>query len=205
MASFILWVTISAVSLFFSTILSEISSTFAAVLGSRAAVCSSKSRRSGFWKAAISSVIACLCPPERRPTLLLSLSSRPRSNSESFCLYSSFSCFVTPHLRVLCFPLRDASARFSSMDMVAAVPVMGSWNTRPRKTALLCSGSFVTSFPPMTICPPSTGHTPAIALSIVDFPAPFPPIIVTKSPAFRLRLRPHNAVFSFMVPLLNTL
>ena len=39
--------------------------------------------------------------------------------------------------------------------------------------------------PSRTICPSSTGQTPAMALSMVDLPAPLPPMIVTKSPSFR--------------------
>ena len=34
----------------------------------------------------------------------------------------------------------------------------------------------------------------------VDFPAPFPPMIVTKSPSFRFKSRPFRATFSLMVP-----
>ena len=41
--------------------------------------------------------------------------------------------------------------------------------------------------------------------SAVDFPAPFPPMIVTKSPGFKLRLTPLRARFSLIVPALNVL
>ncbi len=46
-------------------------------------------------------------------------------------------------------------------------------------------GRLVTSLPSIMILPGSTGHTPATAFSMVDFPAPLPPITVTKSPSFR--------------------
>ena len=58
MASFMLWVTIMVVSSFSATIRSESSSTLAAVLGSRAAVCSSSSSSLGRFREAISSVSA---------------------------------------------------------------------------------------------------------------------------------------------------
>ena len=61
------------------------------------------------------------------------------------------------------------------------------------------------SVPSMMIFPLSIPHTPAIAFSVVDFPAPFPPIIVTKSPGFKLRLTPLRARFSLIVPALNVL
>ena len=44
------------------------SSTFSAVPGSRAAVCSSRSRSQGGFMVAISSVSACRWPPESNPT-----------------------------------------------------------------------------------------------------------------------------------------
>mgnify|MGYP000658306984 CR=1 FL=1 len=69
----------------------------------------------------------------------------------------------------------------------------------------LFSGSFVTSLPSIMIFPSSTGHTPAIAFRVVDFPAPFPPMIVTKSPSFKVRFKSFKACFSFTVPLLNVL
>ena len=42
-----------------------------------------------------------------------------------------------------------------------------------------------------------------MAFKVVDFPAPFPPITVTKSPSSRERFTPFNATFSLMVPGLN--
>ena len=80
-ASFILCVTIMAVRWFSAMILSDNARTFAAVFGSSAAVCSSKSRSFGFFNVAIKSVRAWRCPPESRPTLEVMRSSRPRSSS----------------------------------------------------------------------------------------------------------------------------
>ena len=105
-----------------------------------------------------------------------------------------------PFFRVLLSPRRRARARFSSMPIVAAVPFMGSWNTRPRKAARLCSGYLVTLTPSMRICPSSTFQVPAMALRRVDFPAPFPPMTVTKSPSFKVRSSPFRACFSLTVP-----
>jgi hypothetical protein len=34
-----------------------------------------------------------------------------------------------------------------------------------------------------------------MAFNVVDFPAPFPPITVTKSPSFKVRLTPFKAIF----------
>ena len=204
-ASFMLWVIINVVRWSRFTIISVISRTLAAVFGSRAAVCSSRSRSFGFWSVAIRRVRACLWPPERSPTLEVSLSSRPRPRIFRSSLYSSRSALVIPERRRRDFPRRFASARFSSIPIVAAVPVIGSWNTRPRYVARLCSESFVTSILSIRICPSSTGQVPATAFSIVDLPAPFPPITVTKSPSFSFRFRPFNARFSLMVPGLKVL
>ena len=110
-----------------------------------------------------------------------------------------------PRRRVLGLPRRAARARFSSICMVAAVPIMGSWNTRPIYFARLYSGRAVTSTPSMRIFPVSTGKTPAMALSMVLLPAPLPPMTVTKSPSFMVRFRPFKATFWFTVPALKVL
>ena len=89
--------------------------------------------------------------------------------------------------------------------MVAAVPIIGSWNTRPKKLARLCSDILVTSTSSIEMEPSSTRKTPAMAFNKVDFPAPFPPMTVTKSPSFKVRVVPLRAVFSLMVPGLNVL
>ena len=97
-------------------------------------------------------------------------------------------------------PRRAARARFSSMPMVGAVPIIGSWNTRPMKAARLYSGRLVIFFPSIVMLPESTGKAPAMALSIVLLPAPFPPMTVTKSPSSSVRLRSKSAVLAFTVP-----
>ena len=61
-----------------------------------------------------------------------------------------------PHFNPRGWPRRAASARFSSICIVGAVPIMGSWNTRPKNAARLCSGSLVTSCPSMVMVPEST-------------------------------------------------
>ena len=205
MASFMLCVTISAVRLCSAIILSESSRTFAAVFGSSAAVCSSSRSSLGFFSVAIRRVSACLCPPESRPTFARRRVSSPKSSGFRSSTYSSLSFFVIPHLRVRVCPRRFATARFSSISISAAVPFMGSWNTRPRYFALLCSGSFVISSPSMITEPLSTGQTPAMAFSMVDFPAPLPPMIVTKSPSSSVRLMPFKALFSLIEPGLKVL
>src|SRR5574344_3033875 len=52
----------------------------------------------------------------------------------------------------------------------------------------------------MRMEPLSTGKVRAMALGRVDFPAPLPPMTVTKSPSCSVRLRSSSAVFSWMVP-----
>ncbi len=94
---------------------------------------------------------------------------------------------------------------FSSICMSPAVPVIGSWNTRPRYFARLCSGSVVTSMPSILMEPVSTGHTPETAFMIVDFPAPLPPITVQKSPSLSVNETSISAFFSLIVPGLNVL
>ena len=126
MASRMLWVTIMVVRLPSLMIRSLRSSTFLAVLGSSAAVCSSSSKSFGWRRVAISRVSACRCPPESRPTLADSLSSRPRSNMSSALRYSSRSLRVTPQESPRGLPRRLARARFSSMFISAQVPRMGS-------------------------------------------------------------------------------
>ena len=202
-ASFMLWVTIMVIRLFSLMIWSERVSTFSAVLGSRAAVCSSSIRSLGLFRVAMRRVRACLWPPDRSPTFSVILFSSPSPSVARRSLYSSFSAFVTPGFRPRFWPLRLASARFSMICIVAAVPIIGSWKTRPSHGARLCSLRPEMSVPSMTIFPSSTCQTPAIALSRVDFPAPFPPIIVTKSPSSRWRDTPFRATFSLMVFGLN--
>ncbi len=137
--------------------------------------------------------------------MLVSRSSRPRSKIFSISRYPSRSGRLMPIRRVRRWPRRMARARFSSICMVAAVPIMGSWNTRPIYLARLCSGRLVTSAPPMEIVPRSAVHTPATALSRVDLPAPLPPMTVTNWPSSMWRSTPRRAVFSLTVPGLKVL
>ena len=195
-----LWVIIRVVSLFFSIRLSDSSSTFAAVAGSSAAVCSSSRSSLGLLRVAIRSVNAWRWPPESRPTFTCSLSSRPKPSSLSFSRYSSLSCLETIHFNRRFSPRRIAMARFSSIHISGAVPIMGSWKTRPMSLARRYSGRPVMSSPASTIEPLSTGQTPAIAFRTELFPAPLLPMTVTKSPSFRWRLRLSSAFFSLMVP-----
>ena len=117
-------------------------------------------------------------------------SSRPKSRVFSISRYFSVSALGTPQRNMLRFcPRRAASARFSMICISAAVPVMGSWNTRPRNGARLYSHRPEISTPSMRMEPESTGHTPETALSMVDLPAPLPPMTVQKSPSSRVRFR----------------
>src|SRR5699024_899291 len=154
---------------------------------------------------AISSVMACRWPPESRPTLLVMRSSRPRSSVLTSSRNSARSLAEMPVRSVRGWPRRRARARFSSMPMVAAVPIIGSWNTRPMYLARLCSGRRVMSLPSIRILPMSMGQTPATALSMVDLPAPLPPMTVTKSPSSSVRSRPLRATFWLTVPALKVL
>lgn len=74
----------------------------------------------------------------------------------------------------------------------------------PMYFALLCSAVIVMSLPSRIILPESVRNEPAIALNIVDLPAPFAPIIVMKSPSSTLSERSLSATFSSTVPGLNT-
>ena len=82
---------------------------------------------------------------------------------------------------------------------------MGSWNTLPKNLALLYSGSLVISLPSMQMLPLSMPNTPAMELSIVDLPAPLPPITVIKSPSSTVSSTPVRARFSLTVPILKVL
>ena len=67
------------------------------------------------------------------------------------------------------------------------------------------SGRSVTSMPSRNTSPESTCNVPAVALSMVDLPAPLPPMTVTNSPSRSVRLRPFRAVFALTVPGLKVL
>ena len=57
----------------------------------------------------------------------------------TYLAYATEIAAVMLQRRVRILPLRAAIARFSSICIFAAVPVMGSWKTRPIYFALLCS------------------------------------------------------------------
>ena len=170
------------------------------VFGSSAAVCSSSKIRSGRCNVAINNVMAWRCPPE----------SNPISASKRFskCKFSIASCswkklrslLFTPKEKPRLCPRFIASAKFSSTDKRTAVPILGSWKTRlilfERRVTdcLVISSSFKNSWPS------STGRVPATLFSSVDFPAPFPPMIVTNSPGAKLKLMPRSTWFSLTVP-----
>ena len=122
-----LWVIIMHVMLFSATMLLVSSSTFSAVEGSSAAVCSSSKSSLGVTRVAISSVSAWRCPPESKPTGLFSRSSRPRPRAARRSRKYSLSFFDTvPKGERVRTERRYASARFSSMVMWGAVPLSGS-------------------------------------------------------------------------------
>ena len=100
---------------------------------------------------------------------------------------------------------RKARARFSSMVMLGAVPLRGSWNRWPITLLRLNSGVKVMSSPPRTMQPSSAMKPPVMALNRVDLPAPLEPTMVAKSPFSRARSTPSSATFSFTVPGLKVL
>ena len=67
------------------------------------------------------------------------------------------------------------------------------------------SGRSVTSCPSSRISPPSVRKLPLMAPNSVDFPAPFAPIIVMKSPSGTLSDSSCRARFSLTVPGLKVL
>ena len=126
--------------------------------------------------------MACLCPPDNTPISVFSFCSKPKlrffnkfSNKAILSLFLlNFNVLLSPRLR--------ANAIFSATVIRGAVLSKGFWKTRLIYLAL--SNSFVDeiSISLIDILPLSKGKTPDIALNNVDFPAPFPPIIVIKSP-----------------------
>src|SRR6266852_5892496 len=68
-----------------------------------------------------------------------------------------------------------------------------------------CSGHLAMSAPPSKIAPESTQNDPATALSKVDFPEPFVPMMTTNAPSFTVRLIACSACSSLGVPGLNVL
>ena len=201
-ADCMLWVTIRQVSLFSSTICRVSASTFSAEAGSSAAVCSSRSRSFGGLMVAIIRVSAWRCPPESRPKGCCIRSSRPMPSRLRRSRNSSRSARVSVPSQP---PCPAARARFSSMLMPGALPRSGSWNRRPMFFARLYSGTSVMSAPSSRILPLSVKKLPETALKSVDLPAPFAPMMVTKSPSCTRRDRSSRAFLAFTVPGLKVL
>ena len=96
-------------------------------------------------------------------------------------------------------------ARFSSIVMSGAVPARGSWNTRPMERLRTYSRCLVTSRSPSVILPSVSANVPATALSSVDLPEPFEPMMLTNWPAGTSRSTPASATTSLAVPGKKTL
>ena len=168
-------------------------------------MCSSRSKSLGVVIVAIKSAIAWRCPPDNNPISLSNLSSSPKSKVASNSLKSFLSSLVVPGLKPLTLPRRSAKDIFCATVIRGAVPSSGFWKTLLINPALLCSTILLTSFPSIKISPPSSENEPAKALRKVDFPAPFPPRIVIKSPSFISRLTFFKACCSLIVPGKNVL
>ena len=114
--------------LFSATIRFVRSSTSSAVAGSSAAVCSSSSSSLGVTSVAIRSVSAWRCPPDSSPTGCCIRSSSPRPSTCSRSRNSARSALDTMEKGLVRGALarRYASAMFSSMVMLGAVPRRGS-------------------------------------------------------------------------------
>jgi hypothetical protein len=89
--------------------------------------------------------------------------------------------------------------------MFGAVPLNGFWNTRPMYRARRCSGQCVIVRPASDTVPVSTKNVPATALSSVDLPEPFMPMIVRNDPSSSVNDTSCSAHTSFGVPGLNVL
>jgi hypothetical protein len=72
------------------------------------------------------------------------------------------------------------------MDMSAAVPLNGFWNTRPTNRARRCSGSRVMFQPSRSMRPSLTKNVPATALRNVDLPEPLVPTTARNPPSGRM-------------------
>ena len=112
---------------------------------------------------------------------------------------------VTPMPRPLRRERMSDRARFSSMVMSGAVPARGSWKTRPIERLRTYSLCLVTFLSPSVIRPPVTANVPATALSRVDLPEPFEPMMLTNCPAGTSRSTPARATTSLTVPAKKTL
>ncbi len=151
------------------------------VLGSNAAVCSSKSKICGFETLAITNARACLCPPDKYPTSTSKYFFKSREIQSSSS--SNFSVLWRRHFfRFKSFPLFKASDRFSLTVIDEQAPAAGSWNTLLIILVLLCSGKFVRLILSKVISPELSGTMPEIIFNKVDLPVPLLPIMLTNSP-----------------------
>ena len=125
-ALFMLWVIIMVLSRCSRTVCTVIASTFSAVAGSSAAVCSSSKSSLGLAMVAISRVMACRWPPESRPTFIFMRSFSPMPKAASLSRRMSVSRFCSARASGKRLPRVKASARFSAMVMSGAVPLSGS-------------------------------------------------------------------------------
>ena len=91
------------------------------------------------------------------------------------------------------------------MDMLGAVPLNGFWNTRPMSFARRCSGQRVMFWPASMSLPASAMNVPATALSRVDLPEPFVPMMRRNEPRSSRSETSRNARTSLGVPGLNVL
>ena len=128
-------VTIMAVSLLSVMIWLVNSSTKAAVLGSSAAVCSSKSKILLGCKLAMSRLTAWRCPPDNNPIWSLKRFSNPSFKTDSFSRKNARLLAFNALFKRRGCPRLNANAIFSSILKLAHVPAMGSWNTRATKPA----------------------------------------------------------------------
>ena len=145
----------------------------------------------------------CLCPPERSPVKVLSLSERPFGNFWVSSLNSGSALFRPRSFKRRFCPRRFAKRRFSATVIRGAVPALGSWKTCEMKRERLTTESFVTSFPAILSEPLLGESEPLMTFKRVDLPAPFVPNKVMKSPFLTFRLIFFKISFSSEVPSLT--
>ena len=147
--------------------------------GSSAAVCSSRRSNVGRLKTAMRMVKACRCPPERRPTLALILSSSPSPRSASRSWISFRSCFPKAGPSPLNRPRRACQCEVLFYRQPGRRPhqrILKHTANQPGPPMFRNLGEI--SFPISMIFPLLTKYVPATRLSSVDLPEPFPPIMV---------------------------
>ncbi|MPN07195.1 hypothetical protein SDC9_154461 [bioreactor metagenome] len=125
----------------------------------------------------------CCSPPLKVPAICFSLSFNLGKSSYTFSR-SSFILFLS-FLKYAPSIILSSTVRFAKTSLPS-----GTWHI-PSFTTLL---GFTGSFSPLySITPCLYFKKPDIALSSVDLPAPFEPIIVTISPLFISKLTPFSA------------